>query len=148
MALARGTLTLRGSASWLDSTQQTLPAQPTFDLSGTLFNPPKLSSRVGAVWKQGGLTASLFGNYRGGVRNRADGVESASFTIFDMALRYATGARRDAWAGLEFGASVDNAFDRDPPLYRVTSPLYVAPYDSTNYSAIGRFVSVSVSKHW
>ncbi|UJY93127.2 TonB-dependent receptor plug domain-containing protein [Xanthomonas arboricola] len=148
VALARGTLTLRGSASWLDSTQQTLPAQPTFDLSGTLFNPPKLSSRVGAVWKQGGLTASLFGNYRGGVRNRADGLESASFTTFDMALRYATGARRDAWAGLEFGASVDNAFDRDPPLYRVTSPLYVAPYDSTNYSAIGRFVSVSVSKHW
>ncbi|MBB3797609.1 TonB-dependent receptor [Xanthomonas arboricola] len=148
VALARGTLTLRGSASWLDSTQQTLPAQPTYDLSGTLFNPPKLSGRVGAVWKQGGLTASLFGNYRGGVRNRADGVESASFTTFDMALRYATGARRDAWAGLEFGASVDNAFDRDPPLYRVTSPLYVAPYDSTNYSAIGRFVSVSVSKHW
>lgn len=148
VALARGTLTLRGSASWLDSTQQTLPAQPTFDLSGTLFNPPKLSSRVGAVWKQGGLTASLFGNYRGGVRNRADGVESASFTTFDMALRYATGARGDAWAGLEFGASVDNAFDRDPPLCRVTSPLYVAPYDSTNYSAIGRFVSVSVSKHW
>ncbi|MCC4609774.1 TonB-dependent receptor [Xanthomonas campestris] len=148
VALARGTLTLRGSASWLDSTQQTLPTQPAFDLSGTLFNPPKLSSRMGAVWKQGGLTASLFGNYRGGVRNRADGVESASFTTFDMALRYATGARRDAWAGLEFGVSVDNAFDRDPPLYRVTSPLYVAPYDSTNYSAIGRFVSVSVSKHW
>ncbi|MEG8065977.1 TonB-dependent receptor [Xanthomonas hortorum pv. gardneri] len=148
VALARGTLTLRGSASWLDSTQQTLPTQAAFDLAGTLFNPPTLSSRVGAVWQQGGLTASLFGNYRGGVRNRADGVESASFTTVDMALRYATGARRDAWAGLEFGVSVDNAFDRDPPLYRVTSPLYVAAYDSTNSSAIGRFVSVSVSKHW
>lgn len=148
LEMGQGVLTLRGSANWLDSTQQTIPAQPAFDLAGTLFNPPKVSSRIGAVWKRGGLTASMFANYRSGVSNRVDGVKSASFTTFDAALRYATGTRGDAWSGLEFGVSVDNAFDRDPPLYRVTSPLYVAPYDSTNYSAIGRFVSLSVSKHW
>ncbi len=148
LALGQGALTLRGSASWLDSRQQTVPGAPEFALSGTLFNPPKLSSRVGAVWKQGGLSASLFGNYRSGVTNRVDNVRSASFTTFDAALRYATGRRDDAWSGLEFALSLDNAFDRDPPLYQVTSPLYVAPYDSTNYSAIGRFLSLSVSKHW
>jgi outer membrane receptor protein involved in Fe transport len=148
MDLARGALTLRGAANWLDSRQQTLPTQPSYALAGTLFNPPKLSSRLGAVWKQGGLTASLFANYRSGVTNRVDGVESASFTTVDTALRYATSARGAAWAGLEFGLSVDNVLDRDPPLYRVTSPRYVAPYDSTNYSTIGRFVSFSVSKHW
>ncbi len=147
-ALAHGALTLRGAASWLDSTQQSLPSQPAYALAGTLFNPPKVSGRLGAVWTQGGFTASLFANYRGGVSNRVDGVKSASFTTFDTALRYATGARGDAWAGLEVGLSVDNVLDRSPPLYRVNSPLYVAPYDSTNYSAIGRFVSVSVSKHW
>ncbi|MCP1374689.1 TonB-dependent receptor plug domain-containing protein [Dyella lutea] len=147
-ALGQGELTLRGAASWLDSQQQTVSATPAFDLSGTLFNPPRLSGRAGAVWTRGGLSASLFANYRGGVRNRVDRVKSASFTTFDAALRYATGERDDAWSGMEFALSVDNAFDRDPPLYRVTSPLYVAPYDSTNYSPIGRFVSLSVSKHW
>lgn len=148
LELEPGTLTLRGSANWLDSTQQTVPTEGAHALAGTLFNPPKLSSRMGAVWTQGGFTASLFANYRSGVSNRIDGVKSASFTTFDAALRYATGARDDAWSGLVFALSVDNAFDRDPPLYRVTSPLYVAPYDSTNYSAIGRFLSLSVSKHW
>jgi hypothetical protein len=32
-------------------------------------------------------------------------------------------------------------------LYTVTS-LTNTPYDSTNYSAVGRFLSFSVSKHW
>ena len=146
--VGQGTLTLRGSASWLDSSQQTLAAGPAFALSGTLFNPPRVSGRLGTVWQREGFTASLFANYRSGVTNRVDGVKSASFTTVDAALRYATGKRADAWSGLEFALSLDNAFDRDPPLYRVASPLYVAPYDSTNYSAIGRFLSLSVSKHW
>ncbi len=148
LELGQGALTLRGSANWLDSTQQTIATQQAYALAGTLFNPPKVSSRVGAVWKRGGFTASLFANYRSGVTNRVDDVKSASFTTFDAALRYVTGMRGDAWSGLEFALSLDNAFDRDPPLYQVTSPLYVAPYDSTNYSAIGRFLSLSVSKHW
>jgi len=146
--LGQGALTLRGSASWLDSTQQTISTEPAYALSGTLFNPPKVSSRFGAVWKRGGFAASLFANYRGGVTNLVDDVKSASFTTVDVALRYATDRRDDAWSGMEFALSVDNAFDRDPPLYQVGSPLYAAPYDSTNYSAIGRFLSLSVSKHW
>ena len=148
LQLGQGELIFRGSASWLDSTQQTVPSAPEYALSGTLFNPPKVSSRLGAAWKQEGFTASLFANYRSGVTNRVDGMKSASFTTFDAALRYATGKHEHAWPGLEFALSLDNVFDRDPPLYKVTSPLYVAPYDSTNYSAIGRFLSLSVSKHW
>ncbi|EIL98355.1 TonB-dependent receptor [Rhodanobacter thiooxydans] len=146
--LGQGALTLRGSASWLDSTQQTVSTGPTFALSGMLFNPPKLSSRFGAVWQRGGFSTSLFANYRGGVTNRVDNVKSASFTTVDAALRYATGKRDDIWSGMELALSMDNVFDRDPPLYRVAAPLYVASYDSTNYSAIGRFLSLSVSKHW
>jgi outer membrane receptor protein involved in Fe transport len=148
LTLGQGAMTLRGSASWLNSTQQSTPTGQAYALAGTLFNPPKVSGRVGAVWQRGEFTASLFANYRGGVTNRVDEIKSASFTTFDAALRYATGERGDAWSGLEFALSVDNALDRAPPLYRVTSPLYAAPYDSTNYSAIGRFLSLSVSKHW
>ena len=148
LKLGQDVLTLHGSASWLDSKQQTVPTGPAYALSGTLFNPPEVSSRLGATWTRGGFTASLFANYRSGVTNRIDDVKSASFTTFDAALRYAAGMRGDAWSGLEFALSLDNAFDRDPPLYQVTSPLYVAPYDSTNYPAIGRFLSLSVSKHW
>jgi outer membrane receptor protein involved in Fe transport len=146
--LGQGVLILRGAASWLDSVQQAISSGPAYALSGTLFNPPRVSSRVGAVWKRKGFTASLFANYRGGVTNLVDDVKSASFTTFDATLRYATGQRNDAWSGMEFALFVDNVFNRDPPLYQVTLPLYAAPYDSTNYSPIGRFLSLSVSKHW
>ncbi|NYE30387.1 outer membrane receptor protein involved in Fe transport [Rhodanobacter sp. K2T2] len=145
--LAPGRLTLRGSASWLHSTQQISSAQPAYDLAGTLFYPARLNSQLGAVWQQGGFTASLFGNYKSGVTDTVDGHQGASFTTFDATLRYDTGARDDAWSGVALELSVQNALDRAPPLYAVTSRTY-APYDSTNYSAIGRYLSLSVSKHW
>jgi len=145
--LGTGQLTIRGSASWLDSTQAVTAAQSPYDLSGTLFYPAKINSRIGAVWQQGGFTASLFGNYKSGVTNTADGNKGASFTTFDATLRYDTGARDDAWSNLALELSAQNLLNRAPPLYAATSLTY-ATYDSTNYSAVGRFLSFSVSKHW
>ncbi|WP_460878390.1 TonB-dependent receptor plug domain-containing protein [Rhodanobacter koreensis] len=145
--LGTGQLTFRGSASWLDSTQALTAAQSPYDLAGTLFYPARINSRIGAVWQQGGFTASLFGNYKSGVTDTVDGSKGASFTTFDATLRYDTGARDDAWSNLALELSAQNLLDRAPPLYAVTSLTY-APYDSTNYSAVGRFLSVSVSKHW
>ena len=142
-----GRLTIRGSVSWLDSTQALTAAQSPYDLAGTLFNPARIKSRIGAVWSQGGFTASLFGNYAGGVTNTADGKKGASFTTFDATLHYDTGARDDAWSHLALELSVQNLLDRAPPLYVPISWTYT-PYDSTNYSAVGRFLSLSVSKHW
>src|SRR6185437_14774747 len=115
--LGAGRLTVRGSASWLDSTQALTAAQSPYDLAGTLFNPARLNSRIGAVWQQGGFTASLFGNYKGGVTNTADGSKGASFATFDATLRYDTGARDDAWSNLALELSVQNVLNRTPPLY-------------------------------
>lgn len=145
--LGMGRLTIRGSASWLDSNQALTSAQSPYNLAGTLFSPAKISSRIGAVWQQDGFTASLFGNYKSGVTDTTDGKKGASFTTFDATLRYDTGARNDAWSNLELELSVQNLLNRSPPLYIPVSPTYT-PYDSTNYSAVGRFLSLSVSKHW
>jgi outer membrane receptor protein involved in Fe transport len=144
---AYGHLIIRGSVSWLESKQQLVSTQDFHNLAGTLFNPAKLNGRIGAMWQQGSFTASLFGNYKSGVINTADGRKGASFTTFDATLRYDTGAREDAWSHLALELSAQNLLNRAPPLYAVTSLTYT-PYDSTNYSAVGRFVSVSVSKHW
>lgn len=145
--LAAGRLTVRGSASWLHSTRQNSLGQPTYDLAGILFYPARFNGRIGAVWQRDNFTASLFGNYKSGVTNTADGRKGASFTTFDAMLRYDTGSRSDAWSNLALELSAQNLLNRAPPLYAVTSLTYT-PYDSTNYSAIGRYLSLSVSKHW
>ena len=142
-----GRLTLRGSATWLDSTQQSAAAQPSYAVAGTLFNPARLNARVGGVWNQGGFSASTFANYTSGVTDRVSGRKTASFTTFEATLRYVTGRQTGALSGVELALSAQNLLDRAPPSYVALSPDQ-PPYDSTNYSAIGRFVSLSLSKQW
>jgi outer membrane receptor protein involved in Fe transport len=147
--LGNSQLMVRGSASWLDSVQTTSADQPERTLAGTVFNPAKLKGRVGAVWTSEGISASGFINYIGGVLNRFAPVteKTASFTTLDTAINYNTSEHAGAFSGLTLGLSVRNLLNRAPPLYTAAVATYV-PYDATNYSSIGRFVSVSVSKHW
>jgi outer membrane receptor protein involved in Fe transport len=145
--LATSTLTLRGAISWLDSERALTSTSVFSDASGILFYPARVSGRVGAVWAQDRLTASLFGNYKSGVTNLADGTKGASFSTFDLTLRYDTGARDSIFSNMAFEASAQNLLNREPPLHVVTA-FENAPYDSTNYSAIGRFLSFSISKRW
>ncbi|MFA6232313.1 MAG: TonB-dependent receptor [Rhodanobacter sp.] len=145
--LQSGRLTIRGSATWLDSSQQNGVAQSAYDIAGTIFNPAKVKGRLGAVWGQGRFVASAFVNYTSGVTDTVNKRKTASFTTVDTTLHYATGSHGGALSGLDFALSVQNLFNRSPPLYAAAS-LDAPPYDSTNYSAIGRFLSFSVSKHW
>lgn len=147
MDLSAGRLTLRGSASWLDSTQQNTSGQAAFDLAGTIFYPAKLRGRMGAVWSQGGFTGSAFANHAGGVKHRALNQDIASFTTFDITLQYAMGRRNGARAGVDVGLSVQNLLNRAPPLY-MPAAFTDVPYDSTNHSAIGRFPSITIATHW
>lgn len=145
--LADSRLTFRGAVTWLDSERALTSTSPFSDSSGILFYPAKINGRAGAVWARDGLTAALFGNYKSGVTNLVNSTKGASFTTFDLTLRYDTGARDSIFSNVAFEASAQNLFNRAPPSYAVTS-FENAPYDSTNYSAIGRFLSLSVSKRW
>lgn len=145
--LETGQLTVRGSASRLDSVQQTTTGE-AFDLAGTLFNPPRTSARLGVVWRVGGFDASAFANYKSGVRNTIHDERTASFTTVDSTLRYAFGAMDGGRDGVEVALSMQNLLDRAPPLHTPITAFAVPPYDGTNYSAVGRFVSLSVSKQW
>lgn len=140
-------LTVRGSVSWLDSERTLTSASTFFPASGVLFYPPKISSRLGAVWTRNQFSASLFGNYKSGMTNPADGTKGASFTTFDLTLRYDTGETDSLLSNTAFELSAQNLLNKEPPFYVVTA-FENAPYDSTNYSAIGRFLGFSVSKRW
>jgi outer membrane receptor protein involved in Fe transport len=143
-----GRLTVRGSASWLDSSQQIGIDQEHSAMAGTLFNPAKINSRLGAVLARGNFSTAVFANYTGGARDTVNHQMGGSFVTFDTTLRYTTGQRGDALSGLDIALSVQNLLDRDPPFYTPASRINLAPYDPTNYSAVGRFVNLSISKHW
>ena len=148
MDIGRGRLTTRGSFSWLDSSQKISAAQGSYDLAGTLHNPARRKGRLGMVWGQGSINASLFGNYIAGVTNPADRNHAASFTTVDAVVRFSTARTDGTWPAIDMTLSAENVFDRPPPLYTPARPAYVAPYDATNYSAIGRFLSVSLAMRW
>src|SRR3546814_6726871 len=75
-----------------DLSQQTTSAQDNFDLAGSIYNPAKINGRIGAVWSEGGFSASAFANYTGGVRedfwSAGVGERTASFTTVDATLSY------------------------------------------------------------
>lgn len=146
--IGAGQLKTYASISWLESSQQTAGNPVGYELAGMLHNPAKMNGRAGFTWAQGGFSSSVFANYAGGVTNPSDGRRGASFTTLDTTLRYGIGKRSGPQSGLEFMVAASNLLDRAPPSYEPVASLYVAPYDSTNYSPIGRFLSVSVSKRW
>ncbi len=141
-----GRVTVRGSISRLDSSQQSLPGQDSVQLAGTLFNPAKVNGRFGVVWNSGGFTASTFANYIGGLKDTRTNVEGASFSTFDATLRYAFDS--GLLSGLELALSAQNLLNREPPLHVPGPQVYRLPYDALSYSAVGRFLAFSVSKKW
>ena len=145
--LGPGTLAIRGSVSWLNSSQRSSPTDDAYDVAGTLFNPAKVNGRMGVVWDRAGFSISAFANHVAGVTDTVNDEKKGSFNTFDATLRYFTGERSGPLAGLGFVLSAHNLFDRGPSLFTPVSATHV-PYDSTNHSAIGRLLSVSISKQW
>lgn len=146
-AIGSSQLATRGSVTWLDSSQRATTTDQVRALSGMLFYPARISARFGSVWTQGGFSAAVFANHKGSVTNPLDQAKTGSFTTVDLTLTYTTGQDRGWLSDLAITLAVTNVLDREPPLYSPTSP-YNPPYDSTNYSSIGRFVSFGISKHF
>jgi outer membrane receptor protein involved in Fe transport len=146
--MARGEhVTVSAYASYLDSEQKLLPTVDTMPLAGTYYNPPHFRSRVGISWDSSRLQISGFVNYIGGVKDtRYTSVTQVSgMATMDIAsrLRFDGGT----FSGVEIYLSAQNITNASPDKTR-TQAAYDAPYDTTNYSPIGRLLSIGVRKNW
>jgi outer membrane receptor protein involved in Fe transport len=133
--------------SYLDSNQQLSPGRPLLQLAGTIFNPPHWRGRLGATWKHDCLTLSAFGSYIGGTIDSryAPTVHVGGFTTLDITAQIHSSARHGIYSGITLAASVRNLMNAKPDIIRnsiATDP----PYDSTNYPATGRVISLTFSK--
>ncbi|ATI80837.1 TonB-dependent receptor [Sphingobium yanoikuyae] len=147
VAGGKGGLSLE--ASYLDSEQTLSSLQPETQRSGTLFNPPKWRGRAGLNWGRDGLGLSFFANYVGKLWDvrRTPSTRIGATTTFDGNLRFASPEASGPLRGIDVIFAIQNMFNKKPPLIRTTQ-VWEAPYDSTNYSAVGRFISLSIAKSW
>lgn len=147
--LPEGRLNATLSLGYLESEQQLTPAQPVVMLAGAIFNPPHLRGRGTLGWTRDGLTVTGAVTHIGGVEDRrlATPVPIDGMTQADLTLRYRTGDGPSWWRGLDLVLSAQNLFNAKPDGVRVSLPSET-PFDSTNYSALGRFISFSVAKTW
>lgn len=137
-------LTLSENASWLVSSQRNSPLAPVTSLAGTIFNPPHWRSRFGATWKHGNaLTLSAFYNFIGGVTDVTSAPVAYGAPMKTVDFTAIWGISKD----VDLSASVQNLFNQRPPFWNTPYP-FVVNFDSTNYSPIGRFVSVAITKRW
>ena len=135
--------------SYLDSDQQASAGQPVVQRAGTIFDPPHWRGRASLGWERGGLGLTGAATYIGGVRD--DRFQPAtvvdSFLAVDLTARLHSPASRGPLAGATLFLSALNLLDQAPGRIRTTSAAN-PPFDTTNYPAIGRVLSLTVSKAW
>jgi outer membrane receptor protein involved in Fe transport len=147
--LARGRLEISANGSYLKSEQQLSAGLPVQPLAGQLFNPPHWRARGMLIWARGPLTMVSIVSYSGGVVDgrATPSLRIAGMTTADVTLRYRFSEPKGPLAGTARSLSVQNLFNATPATI-ATSVFYDTPYDSTNYSPVGRFVAVELSKRW
>jgi outer membrane receptor protein involved in Fe transport len=142
-----GTLTLTSNTSWLDSERQLTPRAPRIATTGVVFYPPRFRGRLGAAWTRGGLTTAAYVNHLDGLTDTVavPNVERASMTTVDWVIDYESTS--GVFGGLGLNLAVTNLFGVRPPAMQATAP-YTVNYDSTNYSALGRVISATLTKRF
>jgi iron complex outermembrane receptor protein len=145
--LFKGYLTILTAASWIDGERVVSSLAPVSPATGIVFFPPKFRARVGASWEHNRFVSSSYINHIGGVTNNnvAGNPRVASMTTVDLVLQYQWASALTGDAGLSI--AVANALNERPPFMQPLQTGYVN-YDSTNYSALGRVVNVTVTKRF
>lgn len=136
-------LSLTAAGTWLDSSQQLLPGLPATDLSGTIFHPPHFRARGGVTWSSERFSLSSFLNHSADVTDnrRPTRVRIDGSTTLDVTGRLRLGTKT------ELSLSALNIFNAKPKAIFTTSP-FDTPFDTTNGSAVGRFLSLTVRHDW
>ena len=143
------TLEISANASYLESRRQVATGLPISQLAGTIFNPPNWRLEGGFTYSRPSFDVSLFANYIGGTSDTRtlSEVNVGSFTSFDGTVRYKADKGSSILAGTEIILSVLNLLNEKPAQIQNSDPS-LPPYDSSNYSAIGRQVSVTLRKRF
>lgn len=146
---AEDKLQLTATGSYLDDDRQLIPGQASITNSGVIFTAPHWRARGGADWDHDRFQLGGYVNYTGMVRdNRLASIGTIrAFATVDVSAAFHTDEGHGLTNGLAFRLSALNLLNRHPQRIFTSDPTFI-PFDSTNQSVVGRFVSLSVSKAW
>jgi outer membrane receptor protein involved in Fe transport len=144
-----GSLSLGGQASYLDSERQISAGQAVLRRAGMVFNPPHWRWRLGGTFERRNTALSMFLNSLGGTLDDRFGPDEriGGFVTVDASFRLRSNAARGPLRNVELRLSAQNLLDEVPSPIRDPDPA-APPYDSTNQSPVGRFISLSITKRW
>ena len=120
------------------------PTTPAVELVDTANYPVDFRGRLAGTWTRGVFSGTLDLNYLDGERD-ALGNRIGSWTTVDLQAAFHAPAQSGELKGVTLALNVSNVLDTDPPFY--DSPGGVG-YDAANASALGRTVSVQLTKRW
>lgn len=137
------------AGSWLESHQQLTSALPATQLAGTVFNPPNLRARASGSYRSRRSGVSLYANYIGALTDTryTPSPRIGPRVTIDLATKWDLIPGPSGKPGLRLSLVVNNLFNVRPPETRTTGPTDT-PYESTNYSPIGRFIALGVTRNW
>jgi iron complex outermembrane receptor protein len=138
---------LNGTYIFKFDTQFT-PNAATISILNTDYNPVDLRIRARAILRRGGLTFASFINFTNSYRDddTAGAPEISSWTTVDETVKYLFTADHGPLADASLQLSVINLFNKAPPY--VANPAFAINFDGANANALGRFVSLQLSKRW
>ena len=146
-ALGNIELGLNGTYILRFDTQFT-PNAATVPILNTEYNPVDLRVRARAIIRRGGLTFASYINFTGSYRDDetipSQGIPS--WTTVDTTVKYLFNSEHGPLADASILLAVTNLLNRAPPY--VPNPAYGINFDGANANALGRFVSLQLSKRW
>jgi iron complex outermembrane recepter protein len=126
------------------------------NVTNTIAEPPKFRMRGGVTWQYRALTADLMLNHTSAYENTlfSPPQDIASWTTEDLTLKVNIPPNANMlWRDLNLVLNIKNLADRRPPFLDIPTGdiaigRSVVPFDGTNASAVGRYVSLEIRKGW
>jgi outer membrane receptor protein involved in Fe transport len=142
-------LSVKASASYIDSTRKVTPSLPVVPQSGVIFTPPHWRGRMTASWERDNVTFTTIGSYVGGTTDNrySPEVRIRSFTTLDAVASIRSTESSGYLSNLHWRVAVQNLLNAKPAVIRTSLPS-LPPFDSLSQSALGRVVTFTVTKAW
>jgi outer membrane receptor protein involved in Fe transport len=123
--------------------EEATPTSASVEMRNLAGEPVALRGRATLGWTRGPWSTQLAINQVGGYHDLLHNFVHAWSTV-DLGLDVTP--KGAGWAkGIEIALTAQNLFDQAPPFYDSRTG---AGYDASNADALGRYVSLQLTKHW